>query len=121
MSIAFGFPDYTYRVKVDRVIDGDTVDVYIDLGFKMTAFKRLRLLELDTEELRDSDPKRREKAAKAKDRIQEILDEADKVFIKTVYDSTGKYGRLLAWMWTEKDGVLSNVNEQMVTEGYQKQ
>lgn len=121
MTVEFGFPDYTYRVKVDRVIDGDTVDVYIDLGFKMTVFKRLRLLELDTEELRDRNPDNRAKANAAKVRLEEILREADKVFVKTVYDSTGKYGRLLAWLWVEKDGVLTNINEQMVAEGFQKQ
>ncbi len=54
----FARPDYTYRVTVDRVIDGDTIDVLIDVGFKTTVFKRLRLLNVDTEELRSSDPER---------------------------------------------------------------
>lgn len=116
----FNKPDYTYRVTVDRVIDGDTVDVHVDVGFKTTMLKRLRLLEIDTEELRDRDPERRVKAYEAKDRIIEILREADSVFVQTKIDSTGKYGRLLAWIWVENDGVLTNVNAQLVEEGFQK-
>ena len=116
----FTKPDYTYRVTVDRVIDGDTVDVLIDVGFKTTVFKRLRLIDLDTEELRDRDPERREKAKLAKARLEEILGEADRVYVQTFLDNTGKYGRLLAWIWTEKDDVLTNVNTQLLEEGYQK-
>ena len=116
----FHKPDYIYRVTVDRVVDGDTVDVLIDVGFKTTIFKRLRLVELDTEELRDSDEIRRENANLAKERMEQILAEADRVYIQTYLDSTGKYGRLLATIWVEKDEELINVNEQMVTEGFQK-
>lgn len=114
-------PDYTYRVTVDRVVDGDTVDVLIDVGFKTTVFKRLRLLDLDTEELRDSDPARRVKAYEAKERMEALLAEADRVYVQTYLDSTGKYGRLLANIWVEKDDVLTNVNSQMVEEGFQKE
>ena len=123
----FQRPDYTYRVTVDRVIDGDTVDVVIDVGFKTTVFKRLRLLgdgqvDLDTEELRDKDPERRARAKASKARLQEILidSEPDRVYAQTVLDSTGKYGRLLAWLWVEREGDLTNVNIQMMTEGHQK-
>ena len=120
MSREFKKPDYTYKVTVDRVVDGDTVDVLIDVGFKTKVFKRLRLVELDTEELRDRDPIRREGAQNAKARMEEILFNADAVFVQTYLDSTGKYGRLLATIWVEKDGDLTNVNEQMVLEGFQK-
>ena len=116
----FTKPDYTYRVTVDRVIDGDTVDVLIDVGFKTTVFKRLRLLDIDTEEIRDRDPLRREKARVAKARLQQILDEADRVYVQTFLDNTGKYGRLLAWIWTENNDVLTNVNVQLLDEGFQK-
>jgi micrococcal nuclease len=116
----FQRPDYTYLVTVDRVIDADTIDVHIDVGFKTTIFKRLRLLEFDAEEIRDPDPARREDAHEATARLQTILDEADKVYIQTVMDAAGKYGRLLAWVWVEKDGELSNANLQMIDEGYQK-
>ena len=120
MSRELNKPNYTYKVTVDRVVDGDTVDVLIDVGFKTTVFKRLRLVELDTEELRSSDPIRREGAQNAKARMEEILANADTVYVQTYLDSTGKYGRLLATIWVEKDGNLTNVNEQMVLEGFEK-
>lgn len=116
----FTKPDYTYRVTVDRVIDGDTVDVLIDVGFKTTVFKRLRLLDLDTEELRDRDPVRKAKGYAAKERLQELLDGADRVYVQTFLDGTGKYGRLLAWLWVENNDVLTNLNVQLLDEGFQK-
>ena len=116
----FAKPDYTYRVTVDRVVDGDTVDVILDLGFHMTAHKRLRLLDLDTEELRDRDEERRAKGYKAKARMEDLLESADAVYVKTIMDSTGKYGRLLAYLYIEKDNEFVNLNEQMVHEGFQK-
>ncbi len=120
MAREFTKPDYTYRVTVDRVVDGDTVDVLIDVGFKTTVFKRLRLLELDTEEMRDRDEVRRENANLAKERMEQILAEADRVYVQTYLDSTGKYGRLLANIWVETDDQLTNVNQQMIAEGFQK-
>jgi len=113
-------PDYTYRVTVDRVVDADTVDVFIDVGFYTTVHKRLRLLEFDAEEMRDRDPDRRAKAQVATDRMRALLDNADSVYIQTKMDATGKYGRLLAYLWAEKDGMVANLNEQMVHEGFQK-
>lgn len=116
----FKKPDYIYRVTVDRVIDGDTVDVNVDVGFKTTIFKRLRLVELDTEELRDREEERREKAQEAKARMEELLADAERVYVQTYLDATGKYGRLLATIWIEKGDDIHNVNEIMVQEGYQK-
>lgn len=117
----FRVPDYTYRVSVDRVIDGDTIDVLIDVGFYSTTFKRLRLLEIDTEELRSSDEDRREKAKLAKARVEEILfEEAEQVYIQTEMDAKGKYGRLLAYVWYEKDGDKICLNKQLVEEGFEK-
>ncbi len=117
----FARPDYTYRVTVDRVIDGDTIDVLIDVGFKTTVFKRLRLLNVDTEELRDKDPERRAKAQEAKAFLEDTLNGADRVYVQTFLDSTGKYGRLLAWVWVEveEENELINVNE-LLFEGFQK-
>lgn len=114
-------PDYTYRATVDRVIDGDTIDVYIDVGFKTNVYKRLRFMNVDTEELRDSDPDRREKARHAKTFVQSVLSSSDQVYVQTVWDSTGKYGRLLAWVWYEVDGTFYNLNEELIKEGYEKE
>ena len=113
-------PDYTYEVTLNRVIDGDTIDVDVDLGFYTKVRKRIRYLELDTEEKRDSDPIRKAKAYEATARTEELLTSADKIYIQTKMDSTGKYGRLLAYVWYEKDGVVSCLNTQMINEGFQK-
>ena len=116
----FNKPDYTYRVTVDRVIDGDTVDVFVDVGFYTTVHKRLRLLDFDAEEMHDHDPVRKERAQKAKARMEDLLNHADNVYIQTVMDATGKYGRLLAYLWVEKGEDIVNLNVQMVHEGWQK-
>jgi len=116
----FTKPNYTYRATLDRVIDGDTIDVMLDVGFYTTMKKRLRFLELDTEELRSSDASRRELAKEAKARVIELLENADTIYVQTTMDKTGKYGRLLAYVWYETAGVQHNLNEQMLNEGFQK-
>lgn len=116
----FEGPNYTYRATLDRVIDGDTIDVYLDLGCYTQVHKRLRFLELDTEELRDREEERREDAKEAKARVEELLTTADQIYVATQMDDTGKYGRLLAYVWYEKDGQAFNLNTQMISEGYQK-
>ena len=113
-------PNYFYRAKVVRWVDADTVDVDIDLGFYLTARKRLRLLEFDAEEVRDSDPLRREKAHAATDRCNELAPVGSCVYVQTVMDATGKYGRLLAYVWYNLDEPV-NLNEQMIAEGWQKE
>lgn len=120
MAREFNKPDYTYRVTLVRVIDGDTIDVMVDLGMYQYVRKRLRFINLDTEELRDRDAIRREGARKATERLTEILSSADTIYIQTVMDSTGKYGRLLANVWVENEGVVTDVNNQMIVEGFQK-
>jgi micrococcal nuclease len=112
-------PNYFYRAKVVRWVDADTVDVDIDLGFYMTARKRLRLLEFDAEELRDSDPARRELAKAATARCEELAPVGSCIAVETIMDATGKYGRLLANVWYNLDEPV-NLNEQMINEGWQK-
>lgn len=119
--IEFNQPHYTYRAILNRVIDGDTIDVYINVGFYTAMRKRLRFLELDTEELRGGTFESKAKANDAKDRVIELLEGASKIYVQTKMDATGKYGRLLAWVWyMGEDGIPHNLNEQMVTEGFQK-
>ena len=64
---------YIYRAKCVRVVDGDTVDLIIDLGFRMTTYQRIRLLGVDTPELNDTDVSKREEAKEARDRVRELL------------------------------------------------
>jgi len=113
--------DYTYKATLDRVVDGDTIDVIIDLGFYINVKKRLRLLDIDTEELRSSDPVRREKAKQAKERVIELLTNSPQIYVETVMDKTGKYGRLLAYVWYEQpNGMYECLNRQLLSEGYSK-
>lgn len=116
----FKRPDYIYRCTVDRVIDGDTVDVTIDVGFKTNMFKRIRFLGIDTEELRGGTVESKARAVEAKERVQELVDGADRCYLQTVMDTEGKYGRLLGYLWVEKDEVLTNVNQLLVEEGFEK-
>ena len=120
MHREFSRPDYTYRVTVYRVIDGDTLDVMVDVGFHTKMLKRLRLLDIDTEELRGGTTESKQKALLAKQRLEQLLYDVDAVFIQTEMDAEGKYGRVLAYLWVEKNGILTNVNHQLLLEGFQK-
>lgn len=116
MIQVFEPPVYTYRVKeVVKVIDGDTIDVQLDIGFSSYLRKRLRFLGVDTYEVRGDE---KEQGLLAKARLQEMLDSADNIYVQTVMDSQGKYGRLLAWVWTENDGELTLLNTQLIEEGH---
>jgi len=115
-------PHYTYRATVVYVVDGDTIDVDIDVGFNILVRKRLRFLGIDTWEVRGEE---KEKGKIAKARLQEIIDQAETIYVQTVMDATGKYGRLLAWLWTvcdtnwtESGEHIVNVNELLLREGH---
>lgn len=116
MEVPFTHPTYTYRVKeVIHVVDGDTIDVLIDVGFKTYLSKRLRLLGIDTWELRGDE---REKGLIAKARMEELLADAEEIFVQTKMDAEGKYGRVLAWVWTKKGLDVVNINERLLLEGH---
>lgn len=118
----FEMPNYTYRVKnVDRVIDGDTVDLDLDLGMYITAHKRIRFLEIDTYELRGGTTETKTVAKAAKARLIELLATPDaKVYIKTKMDATGKYGRLLGKLYVirDSDGSIIDINKVLLEEGF---
>jgi len=122
MVLELNIPDYTYRIKeVIRVIDGDTVDVMIDLGFYISARKRIRFLEIDTYEMRGGTAETKALARAAKDRLIELLATPNaKVYIRTEMDSTGKYGRLLGRLYVirDNDGFIYDINHILLEEGY---
>jgi len=111
----FVHPAYTYKCKVIKVVDGDTLDVVIDVGFSTNITKRLRLFLIDAWEIRGVE---KEKGLAAKKRLQEIVDSATQVYVQTIMDSVGKYGRVLSWVWVETNKELSNVNETLLNEGH---
>ena len=107
---------YTYFVRsVDRVIDGDTIDISIDLGFDLTKKERVRLAGIDTPETRTKNPKEKEMGYQATEFLEMHLMEATKLTVKTEKD--GKFGRMLGWLYkSEKD--VTSINETMIDEGY---
>lgn len=117
-SVVFpGEPSYVYRATVVNVVDGDTIDVDLDVGCHVKLRKRLRFLQVDTWEMRGEE---RDKGKLAKQYVEQQIQQANnQVFVQTVMDSEGKYGRLLAWVWIkQKDDSIINLNEQLVIEGH---
>ena len=111
----FTYPAYVYRATVTYIVDGDTIDVLIDVGFGIYVTKRLRFLLVDTWEKRGDE---KEQGIIAKERLEELISTAEKVYIQTIMDAEGKYGRVLAWVWTESGDLLLNVNEILLDEGH---
>ena len=110
---------YEYKCKVKRVVDGDTMDVILDLGFDVHHAVRVRLAGIDTPEsrTRDKDEKARGKLSKAF--LKESI-KGKKIVLKTkIKDAKGKFGRVIAEVWAEfEKGSLRNVNELMIKECY---
>jgi micrococcal nuclease len=109
---------YEYSVKkVLKVVDGDTIDVDIDLGFNVSYTQRVRLAGIDTPESRTKDLKEKALGLEVKDYLSKRLKDAKVIVIKTeLPDSTEKYGRILGWIYV--DGEKISVNENMIKEGY---
>ena len=107
---------YTYFVKsVDRVVDGDTIDISIDLGFDLTKKERVRLAGIDTPEKRTKDQKEKEMGYQATEFLEMHLMEATKLTVKTEKD--GKFGRMLGWLYKSETDTTS-INQIMIDKGY---
>ena len=113
---------YNFRVvEINRVVDGDTIDVTIDLGFDLFKKERVRVAGVDTPEKRTRDLEEKELGIEATNWLKEKLDGAitgdDDLVIRTeLVGGMGKYGRLLGWLYIG-DSELS-LNEIMIKEGY---
>ena len=113
---------YNFRVtEINRVLDGDTIDVTIDLGFDLYKKERVRVAGVDTPEKRTRDLEEKELGIDATNWLKEKLEGAiegdDDLVIRTeLVGGVGKYGRLLGWLYIG-DGDVS-LNEQMIEEGY---
>jgi len=109
---------YEYRVKkVHKVVDGDTIDVDIDLGFSVSFFSRVRLAGIDTPESRTTDAKEKALGLEVKEKLKKELAAAKDVVIKTEKpDSSEKYGRILGWVFL--DGAEVSLNQKLIDEGY---
>ena len=113
---------YNFRVtNIDRVLDGDTIDVTIDLGFDLYKKERVRVAGVDTPEKRTRDLEEKALGIDATNWLKEKLEGAisgdDELAVRTeLVGGMGKYGRLLGWLYIG-DAELS-LNEQMIAEGY---
>lgn len=109
---------YEYYVHtVNKVVDGDTIDVTIDLGFDIHYSARVRLAGIDTPESRTRDLEEKRLGLEAKDYLKSRLKQASRVVIRTEKpDSTGKYGRILGWIFLDDEP--NSVNNQMIKDGY---
>jgi micrococcal nuclease len=104
---------YTYKIKkINRVIDGDTIDVDIDLGFSITITQRVRLQGIDAAETRTKDLVEKEKGLAAKEWLEKELSREGEWIIETTKED--KYGRILGTLYLVGDPVT--VNERMLNE-----
>ena len=113
---------YNFRViEITKVLDGDTIDVLIDLGFDLYKKERVRIAGVDTPEKRTRDLEEKALGIDAtnwlKDKLDGAISGADDLVIRTeLVGGVGKYGRLLGWLYIGDSTV--SLNEQMIEEGY---
>ena len=113
---------YNFRVtKIVKVLDGDTIDVLIDLGFDLFKKERVRIAGVDTPEKRTRNLEEKELGIDAtnwmKQKLEDTINGDDELTIRTeLKGGVGKYGRLLGWLYIGDADI--SLNEQMITEGY---
>ena len=113
---------YNFRViKINRVVDGDTIDVTIDLGFDLYKKERVRVAGVDTPEKRTKNLEEKalglDATAWLKEKLEETIKGDEELIVRTeLKGGVGKYGRLLGWLYVGDSDV--SLNEQMITEGY---
>ncbi len=109
---------YIYRIReIHKVVDGDTIDADIDLGFSISLEKRIRLAGIDTPESRTTDLKEKAMGLESKEWLKKKLEGAKDIIIKTeLPDSTEKYGRIIGHLYINSEA--TSLNDQMIAEGY---
>ena len=113
---------YNFRViKIDKVLDGDTIDVTIDLGFDLYKKERVRVAGVDTPEKRTRNLEEKALGIDAtnwvKKELKDVLDGDDELIVRTeLHGGVGKYGRLLGWLYVGDEEL--SLNEQMINQGY---
>ena len=107
---------YNYKISPLKVVDGDTIDAEIDLGFDIKVKKRIRFMGINAPESRTRDLEEKQYGLAAKARLRDLLEEADTITVKTAIDkkARGKYGRILGTIYADD----LNVNQRLVDEGH---
>lgn len=112
---------YIYRAKLDRVLDGDTIDAMIDVGFDIWVHKRIRYMGIDTWESRTINLEEKKLGLAAKERNKELLESVSSKpgYFRLRSHGVGKYGRVLGEIFIQDvDGKQYNINEQLKLEGH---
>ena len=112
---------YIYRAKLDRVVDGDTVDALIDVGFDIWFKKRIRFVGVDTWESRTRDLEEKKLGKLAAERTRQLLEEVSSKpgYFRIKSHGLGKYGRVLGELFVmDKDGKQWNINKTLIAEGH---
>ena len=112
---------YIYKAKLERVVDGDTVDALIDLGFDTWVKKRIRYKGIDTWESRTKDLDEIKLGLAAKDRNKELLESVSSKpgYFRLKSHGVGKYGRVLGEIFVKDiEGIEYNVNQTLIDEGH---
>jgi len=109
---------YVYRIRsIAKVVDGDTIDADIDLGFSISLTKRIRLAGIDTPESRTTDAREKNLGLESKEWLKKRLEFAKDIIIRTEKpDSTEKYGRIIGHLFINNED--QSLNNQMISEGY---
>ena len=112
---------YNYKISPLRVIDGDTIDAEIDLGFDVKIKKRIRFMGINTPETRTKDLEEKAKGLAAKDRVKQLLDGCENITLNS--HGVGKFGRCLGEIMLDMvDGqeklTLVSLNELLIKEGH---
>ena len=112
---------YNYKIRPVKIIDGDTIDAEIDLGFDIKTKKRIRFMGINTPESRTRDLEEKARGLAAKDRVKQLLDGCDNITLNS--HGVGKFGRCLGEILLDKvDGkekmTLVSLNKLLVNEGH---
>ena len=109
---------FDYMVKVQRVVDGDTIDVSVDLGFDIWHNARVRMMGIDTPESRTRNLEEKALGLASKARLKELL-KGKKIRLECSKEGKGKFGRILADVVTiDKEGNEININNRLIEEGH---
>ena len=109
---------FHYQAEIVRVVDGDTVDAFVDLGFDMHSKQRVRLYGINTPEVRTRNLEEKKAGLAASARLNELLNaNKNRCVIRTSLDKKGKYGRVLGTIYVDD----ININEMLLSEGHAKE
>tara|TARA_R110001592_G_scaffold229_1_gene1253 strand:+ start:2127 stop:2519 length:393 start_codon:yes stop_codon:yes gene_type:complete len=112
---------YIYRAKLDRVVDGDTIDALIDVGFDIWFKKRIRFMGVDTWESRTRDLEEKKLGKLATERTRQLLEDVSSKsgYFRLKSHGVGKYGRVLGELFVmDVEGKQWNINETLISEGH---